>query len=66
MKLDPAAFNSCLDSEKYLEVVQANTREGRQLGIRGTPGFYINDVPIVGAESFEVFQQVIEEKLKAQ
>ncbi|MEW5956247.1 MAG: DsbA family protein [Chloroflexota bacterium] len=64
LKLDPTAFNQCLDSNKYLEVVQANTLEGRQLGIRGTPGFYVNDIPIVGAESFEVFQQVIEEKLK--
>ncbi|MCL4294354.1 MAG: thioredoxin domain-containing protein [Anaerolineae bacterium] len=63
--LDPASFNECLDSKKHLDVVQANTLEAKQLGIRGTPGFFVNDLPIAGAESFEVFQQVIDEKLKA-
>lgn len=66
LKLDTAAFNECLDSKKHLDVVQANTLEAKQLGIRGTPGFFVNETPIAGAESFEVFQQVIEEKLKAQ
>lgn len=65
LKLDPAAFNQCFDSGKYLDVVQANTQEGKQLGIQGTPGFFVDDVPISGAQPFEVFQQVIEEKLKA-
>lgn len=66
LELDTAAFNECLDSKKHLDVVQANTLEAKQLGIRGTPGFFVDDTPIAGAESFEVFQQVIEEKLKAQ
>lgn len=65
LELDTAVFNECLDSKKHLDVVQANTLEAKQLGIRGTPGFFVNDTPIAGAESFEVFQQVIEEKLKA-
>lgn len=31
--LDTVAFNECLDSQKYLDVVQANTLEAKQLGI---------------------------------
>lgn len=65
LSLDTTAFNECLDTKKHLDVVQANTLEAKQLGIRGTPGFFVNDLPIAGAESFEVFQQVIDEKLKA-
>lgn len=66
LKLDTKAFNQCFDSGKDVDIVRANTTEGQQLGIRGTPGFFVNDVPIGGAESLEVFQKVIDEKLKAQ
>ncbi|MCL4303468.1 MAG: hypothetical protein KJ077_47720 [Anaerolineae bacterium] len=31
--LDTVAFNECLDSQKYLDMVQANTLEAKQLGI---------------------------------
>ena len=64
LDLNTADFNECLDSQKHLDVVQANTLEAKQLGIRGTPGFFVNDTPLAGAESFEVFQQIIEEQLK--
>ncbi|GIK37158.1 MAG: hypothetical protein BroJett011_09910 [Chloroflexota bacterium] len=63
--LDVAAFNPCFDSQKYLNVVEANSTEAKQLGIRGTPGFFVNDTPVAGAESLEYFQQLIEEKLVA-
>lgn len=66
LKLDTKAFNQCFDSGKDVDIVKANTEEGQQLGIRGTPGFFVNDVPIGGAESLEVFKKVIDEKLKAQ
>lgn len=66
LKLDTKAFNQCFDSGKDVDIIRANTQEGQQLGIRGTPGFFINDVPIGGAESLEVFKKVIDEKLKVQ
>lgn len=61
--LDTATFNQCFDSQKYLDVVQANTAEAQQLGIRGTPGFFVNGASVAGAQPFEVFQQVIEAEL---
>ncbi|MCQ3973465.1 MAG: DsbA family protein [Anaerolineae bacterium] len=63
--LDMATFSPCFDSQKYLNVVEANSTEAKQLGIRGTPGFFVNDTPVAGAESLEYFQQLIEEKLGA-
>ncbi len=61
--LDTAAFNQCFDAQKYLAVVQANTAEAQQLGIRGTPGFFVNGTSVAGAQPFEVFQQTIEAEL---
>lgn len=63
LQLDTAAFNQCFDSQKYLNVVEANTAEAQQLGIRGTPGFFVNDTPLAGAQPVEVFQQAIETEL---
>jgi protein-disulfide isomerase len=63
--LDMTIFNECFEAQKHLDVVQANSTEARQLGMRGTPGFFANGVAVVGAQPFEAFQQVIEEQLKA-
>ncbi len=63
LQLDIATFNQCFDSQKYLKVVEGNTAEAQQLGIRGTPGFFVNDTPIAGAQPLEVFQQTIEAEL---
>jgi len=32
----------------------------QSLGVRGTPAFLLNGQPLVGAQPFEVFQQIIE------
>lgn len=41
--LDAAAFNTCLDSGKYTQEVLAQTAVAQQLGVRGTPTFYVNE-----------------------
>ena len=61
--LDTEAFNECLDSGKYTEAVNAQANTARQIGVRSTPTFAVNGVPLVGALPFEDFQQVIEEQL---
>ena len=62
--LDTAAFNQCLDSGKYAQKVDAETGVGKMLGLRGTPSFFINERPLIGAQPFEMFQLVIEEELE--
>jgi protein-disulfide isomerase len=61
--LDTNAFNLCVDSGKYTALVQQQTSIGSSIGIRSTPSFAINGKPMVGAQSFETFQQAIEEQL---
>jgi len=61
--LDTRAFNTCLDSGKYAELVGNETAAAQSLGVTGTPAFLINGRPVVGAQPFEVFQQAIEAEL---
>ena len=61
--LDAITFAACVNDEATLARVQADTEEGQQLGVRGTPNFFINGRPLSGALPFEQFQQVIEQAL---
>jgi len=60
MGLDTEAFNTCLDSGKYTQLVTDQTNLGRQLGVSSTPTFAINGQPIVGAQSYDAFKQKID------
>ena len=60
LSLDTQKFNQCLDSGKYTDIVQEETQMAKQLGVQSTPSFVINGTPIIGAQPFESFQQVIE------
>jgi len=62
--LDVGAFAQCLDSGKYRQKVEEETRLGLQLGARGTPTFFLNGRMLPGAQPFEVFQAAIEEALR--
>jgi predicted DsbA family dithiol-disulfide isomerase len=61
--LDPEAFGQCLDSDRYASVVEKDAQAGAQLGVSGTPAFFINGRPLSGAQPFEAFAQVIDEEL---
>lgn len=61
--LDTAAFNECLDSGRYTEVVRGETEAAQQIGVQSTPTFLINGQPVLGAQPFEYFQQIIENLL---
>jgi protein-disulfide isomerase len=62
--LDTDAFGECLTSGKYESAVNADLQEGVQLGVTGTPAFFINGYPVSGAQPFAVFQQAIESLLE--
>ncbi|MEM2138121.1 MAG: thioredoxin domain-containing protein [Candidatus Anstonellaceae archaeon] len=61
--LDANAFNSCLDSGRMAGKVSADTAEGSQNGVSGTPAFFINGEAVVGAQPYSAFKQVIDRKL---
>ncbi len=57
--LDTAAFDSCLDSGEMEGEVAKDLAAGGAAGVSGTPTFFVNGEPIVGAQPFEVFQERI-------
>lgn len=63
LELDTQAFNECLDSGKYTQVVQEQTRTAQSIGVSSTPAFVINGRAVIGAQPFDVFEQTIEQAL---
>jgi protein-disulfide isomerase len=68
--LNASQFNSCLDSDKYLSAVQAETQAGSGVGVSGTPATFVNGILVsdasgnsVGAAPFATFQAVIDKAL---
>jgi protein-disulfide isomerase len=61
--MDEEQFQECIDSGRHQEEVQADFEFAANLGVRSTPTFFINGIAVVGAQPFEIFQQVIEREL---
>ncbi|TET35977.1 MAG: hypothetical protein E3J69_04330 [Anaerolineales bacterium] len=61
--LDTAELEDCLDSERYAGEVRGDFQDGVDLGVTGTPTFFINGIPLVGAQPLSSFAQVIESEL---
>jgi protein-disulfide isomerase len=61
--MDMDAFNECLENGRYLEEVEADYDYAVNLGIRSTPTFFVNGIPVVGAQPFEVFKNLIDKEL---
>ncbi len=63
--LDQVAFDTCLDTSRYVEQVQEDLREGSRAGISGTPALFLNGIPIEGgAVSYEVVATAVEAELE--
>jgi protein-disulfide isomerase len=63
LSLDMTSFESCMTNHKFQEAVQIDTDFAIDLGIRSTPTFFINGLPVVGAQPMDVFKQVIDKEL---
>lgn len=64
LSLDTATFNACLDSRKHQAAVVKDTADGRELGVNGTPGTFVNGELIQGALPYENFKAAIEAALR--
>ena len=63
MGLDKTAFAQCLKEERYREEVVADYEYGAGIGVQSTPTFFLNGIPIVGAQPYSLFKQVIDLEL---
>lgn len=62
--LDTEAFDTCMEERRYLPAIQQDYNDARSYGITGTPAFFVNGRPIVGAQPFDEFARVILEELE--
>ena len=64
LKLDVPRFTKALDAAKYKPQVQADMAEAGQLGVNGTPAFFVNGRFLNGAKPFADFAKVINAELQ--
>ena len=62
--LNEKKFDTCLASDRYDATIRQAAAQGRELGVSGTPTFFINGRRLVGIRSTEDFVKVIEEELR--
>jgi protein-disulfide isomerase len=61
--LDAAKFEKCLSSGEKAALIEASKKAGSEVGVTGTPAFFINGVMISGAQPFSEFKSVIDREL---
>ncbi|MBU6414953.1 DsbA family protein [Patescibacteria group bacterium] len=56
-------FSACMKLGKYHDAITASTDTGKQHGVNGTPGIFVNGTLIVGAQPYEEFAKAIDAAL---
>ncbi|OGO51351.1 MAG: hypothetical protein A2148_10640 [Chloroflexi bacterium RBG_16_68_14] len=62
--LDEEEFITCMESERYKQMVLDETEAGQEAGVNSTPTFFVNGDLVRNVQSFQEFQQIIEQKLE--
>lgn len=62
--IDADKFKKDVESKKYDAKIQADLRDGNQLGINATPTFFINGKMYTGALTYDNFKSAVENDLK--
>ena len=58
-----AKFNKDRNSDEAEEAVAQDAADGAEAGVRGTPLFLINGVPLSGAQPVAAFEAIIQQHL---
>ena len=61
--VDEVKFASCLDSGRTAGVIKRDLLAGQQVGVSGTPAFFINGFMLSGAQPEEAFRKLIDAEL---
>jgi protein-disulfide isomerase len=63
MGLDMDRFVADMDGGRFKTIIEADQEEGIRLGVNGTPSFFVNGKPLVGARPLADFRRMVEESL---
>lgn len=61
--MDGARFDACVASGRFDDAIHASTRQAQELGVTGTPGFFINGRRLYGVRPLEHFTEIIDAEL---
>ncbi|MBF0107728.1 MAG: DsbA family protein [Magnetococcales bacterium] len=64
LSLDMTKFEECLKSGRHAARITADSASGKQLGITGTPTFFVNGIKLVGAIPLNTFKEIIDQEIK--
>jgi protein-disulfide isomerase len=62
--LESGKFNTCVNTHKYQKDIEADIADANEIGVTGTPAFFINGRSLDGAQPFEAFKQIIDDELR--
>jgi len=62
--LDMAKFDTDYASEETAKKIADDQKEGRSIGVRGTPAFFVNGKYMAGAQPYEAFKREVDAALK--
>jgi protein-disulfide isomerase len=63
LDLKDSAFGTCLASDRHDEAIQAELHQGTELGVNGTPAYFVNGRMLSGSQPVEAFADVIDSEL---
>ncbi len=61
--LDVGAFEACMASGRHEAAIQRDLAAGQEVGVKGTPTFFVNGERLVGAQPRSKFDEAIERAL---
>jgi protein-disulfide isomerase len=62
--LDMGKFKAAIDSHKFAAQIDADTKQGSDLGVSGTPAAFVNGQLISGAQPVDAFKKIVDAELK--
>ena len=65
LNLDMERFQADLDNDQSAKALESDRREAEQLGVSGTPTFFVQGEMLVGAQSVDAFSKMIDPMLPA-
>jgi protein-disulfide isomerase len=63
--LNTTEFDACFDKAKHEDEIKKDLAAGEKLGVDGTPAFFIDGRPLVGAQPLPQFEQIIDDELSS-
>jgi protein-disulfide isomerase len=63
LSLGERAFGTCLESDRHDEAIQAELHQGAELGVTGTPAYFVNGRMLSGSQPIDSFADLIDGEL---